>query len=184
MIYLIHAETYDILAAFPDDTVIPQLESNLLVRQSDVVAPSLNDLVYDPTLDNVRLKTDEEKLQEAKEVKLEELKADIQAKFSNLPDALADAVKAIKLNLKMALGLKKAVNAAGIETTQDLEVLEDHLELILQQFEQIYPDDYAIDCVSKYTQSLVSALYSYYQAKMKVLQATTIEEVEAVEMSI
>lgn len=182
MIYLIHGETHDIIAAFEDGTTIPQLEANILVRQSSVVAPSLQDLVYDPDLDNVRLKTEDEKLQEAKEIKLEELKAEIQAQFSNLPDALADAVKAIKLTLKMALGLKKAVNQAGIQTPSELEALEDHLELILQQFEQIYPDDYAVDCVSKYTQSLVQALYNYYLAKMRVLQATTIEEVEAVEM--
>jgi len=180
MQYIIHSITGDVIAAFDDDVSIPDLAVHLIVRRSDIVA-ELSDLIYDPSIDNVRLKTEEEKLLEAKETKLEEIKSVIQSRFSNIPDALADAVKAIKLNLKLTLMLYSKMRGEPVDDTE-LDKLADHLKVLLGEMEKIYPDDYAIDCVSRYTQDLIVGLTDYYRAKLAVLAATTVEEVEAVEL--
>jgi len=168
MFYIIDTTTNTVIAAL-ESVDNYTLAPSYIVREADLGA-DVSLIVYDPTTDTLRQVTDEEYLEIVKQAKLTELKAIVQAEFSELGDAVADTVKAIKLIIKFLLTEDESTKLA----------LKDFLELLLADFEQLYPDDYSRHCVATYASSLLTKLPLYYQAKLQVLSATTPEEVQAV----
>jgi len=169
MIYLVDKDTYDVVGVLIDTNNYDT--SNFITVESDIDAP-LHELKYDDTNNTIYQITSDEVLELARDTKLDELKSQIQARFSIFGDVIADIVKGIKLIMKLILTTDDAVKAD----------LTDYLNDILSQLEQLYPDDYCKQCLQHYLNELLTDLPKYYNAKQSVLNATTEDDIWNVEL--
>ena len=171
MQYMINTVNNDVICALDDDVSLDNLPNTVILRQGDF-GYEVDKLMYDPDTDTIYALTDEEYLAHLKEEKLSDLKTQIMIAFGNLGDAIADAVKAVKLLMKWAIE----------EDTANKRDLEDFFRALLPKLEMIYPDNYAKTCTASYADNLVKGLSTYYQKKVQVMQATTPEEIDAINL--
>ena len=167
--YLIDRQTNLVIACFGHPPENYNLPSNYIIRSGDY-GIDVDQLYYDPETDEIKKYTAEQYLDHIKQIKLMELKTEIQAQFADINDMLADIVKAIKLIIQYVLATdENEKNSVG-----------DFLKVSFKELDMLYPDDYARHCVAEYIKALVEKLPLYYKAKALVEKATTTEEVEAI----
>jgi len=171
MQYMINTINNDVICAVADDVVLEGLPSTVIVRTGEF-GYEVDKLMYDPDSDTIYSLTDEEYLAHLKEEKLSDLKTQIMISFGNLGDAIADAVKAVKLLMKWAVEEDPGVKRD----------LEDYFRALLPKLEMVYPDNYAKTCTASYADNLVKGLSAYYQKKVQVMQATTPEEIDSINL--
>jgi len=169
MIYLVDKDTYNVVGVLVDTDNYDT--SNFITVESNIEAP-LHELKYDAETNTIYQITSDDILELARDTKLDELKSQIQARFSIFGDVIADIVKGIKLIIKLILTTDDTVKAD----------LTDYLNSILSQLEQLYPDDYCKQCLQHYLNELLEDLPKYYNAKQAVLNATTEDEIWSVEL--
>jgi len=169
MIYLVDKDTYNVVGVLVDTDNYDT--TNFITVESDIEAP-LHELKYNIETNTLYRITSDEALDLARDAKLDELKSQIQARFSIFGDVIADIVKGIKLIIKLMLTTDDAVKSD----------LTDYLNNILSQLEQLYPDDYCKQCLQHYLNELLVDLPKYYNAKQAVLNAATEDEVWSVEL--
>jgi len=169
--YLIDTLTNSVVACFGTAPKDYSLYSNYILRAGSY-GTDTDKLYYDPKTDSIKEYTAEQYLERVKALKLAELKAQIQAEFADVNDMMADIVKALKLVIKYAL----------VTDPNEKNSLGDFLKESYKELDMLYPDNYARHCVAQYIKALLSKMPLYYAAKMKVMAAKTIEEVEQVQL--
>ncbi|NPB00310.1 MAG: hypothetical protein GXO10_02950 [Crenarchaeota archaeon] len=169
MQYLIDTTTNTVVAVLGDLTCTYELPPNYIIRSGDY-GTEYDKLYYDPKTDSIKEYTPEQYLEQVKETKLAQLRAQIQSEFPDVNDMMADLVKALKLIIQYCL--------APDDNTRNS--VADFLKITLKELNLLYPDDYARHCVARYISLLVSKLPEYYKAKEEVEKAQTVQEVEAI----
>ena len=171
MKYLIDLTTNGVVAVFGNTSYAYELPSNYIIREGDF-GIEIDKLYYDPADNTIKEFTPEQYLVQVKEAKLAQLRSQIQAEFPDVNDMMADLVKALKLVIQYCLAPDRRTRNS----------VADFLRVTLKDLDILYPDNYAKHCVARYIALLVEKLPEYYKAKEEVESATTIEEVEDVEL--